>query len=235
MGRGVAFSERDFRIVTRLCAAWLVFGLCGLPGAGHAGVIRGTLRVPAARNAAGTVGEPASRSPRGGRAVMSGGSATDAVVYVEQAPVDVDAAIAPGNRHATLAQINLAFVPRVLAIAAGDTVDLPNFDPVYHNVFSLSPIKDFDLGRMPRGGSGRVVFERSGLVNVYCGIHSNMAAFVLVLPHHVFARPDNSGAFELPPLPAGHYTVCVWHPDLRGLRREVELEGSGDLVLELSL
>jgi plastocyanin len=160
----------------------------------------------------------------------------DAVIYVEQVPPAADSAIAATDTvAATLALIKRAFVPRVLSIAAGDTVVLPNFDPVYHDVFSLSPIKNFELGRYPGGQSKRVVFDRPGLVNLYCGIHSTMAAFVLVLPHHVFARTDASGAFALPPLPPGRYTVCVWHPDLRGLRRDVRIEGDGDVVLDLSL
>lgn len=164
------------------------------------------------------------------------GALRDAVIYVEQVPPAADSVIAAADTvAATLAQVDLAFVPRVLSIAAGDTVDVPNFDPVYHEVFSLSPIKNFELGRLAKGQSKQVIFDRPGLVNVYCGIHSSMAAFVLVLPHHVFARPDDSGAFALPPLPPGTYTVCVWHPDLRGLRREVRLEADVDVVLDLSL
>ena len=223
--------------MTRLLPVWLVLGLCCLPPACHCGVIRGTLRVPSLGTAEGEDSKSGARRvrsrPLAPRATR--GTAIDAVVYVEQAPPAADSALAAGAVPATLAQLSLAFVPRVLSIAAGDTVDLPNFDLVYHNVFSLSPTKNFDLGRLPRGQSGRVVFERPGLVNVYCGIHSSMAAFVLVLPHHVYARPDSTGAFALPPLPAGRYTVCVWHPDRRGLRREVWLEASGDLVLDLSL
>lgn len=225
--------------MTRHFPVWLVLGLCCLPPAGQSAVIRGTLHGPSA-----TAVEPTATATRTGvRKVRGGqvpartarGAATDAVVYVEQVPAAAESALAAGAMPATLAQIDFAFVPRVLSIAAGDTVDLPNFDNVFHNVFSLSPTKNFDLGRLGRGQSGRVVFERPGLVNVYCSLHSSMAAFVLVLPHHVFARPDSTGVFALPPLPPGHYTVCVWHPDLRGLRREVRLEDTSDLVLDLSL
>lgn len=228
--------------MTRDFTPWLVIGLliglCFLPLEGHGGVIRGTLRLPpdpARKTANRTVGDKKSHAVRPAESVLRG-ALRDAVIYVEQVPPAADSALAAADTiPATLAQKDRAFVPRVLSIAAGDTVVLPNLDPVYHDVFSLSPIKNFELGRYPGGQSKRVVFDRPGLVNVYCGIHSNMAAFVLVLPHHVFARADESGAFALPPLPPGHYTVCVWHPDLRGLRRDVRLEGDADVVLDLSL
>jgi len=224
--------------VTRQIHWWLLIGLCFLASEGQCGVIRGILHLPSD-----PPGQAANRTARGRKArlvkppePLTSRALLDAVIYVEQVPPGADSALAAADTiPATLAQRNRAFVPRVLSIAAGDTVDLPNLDAVYHDVFSLSPIKNFELGRYPGGQSKRVVFERPGLVNVYCGIHSDMAAFVLVLPHHVFARVDESGAFVLPTLPPGHYTVCVWHPDLRGLRRDVTLEGETDVVLELSL
>jgi len=215
-----------------------MIGLCCLPVTGHCGVIRGTLHVPSSRPANGANRTTGARKLHVTQPVEPAlrGALCDAVIYVEEVPPAADSAIAAADTvPALLAQINRAFVPRVLSIAAGDTVELPNFDPVYHDVFSLSPIKNFELGRHPSRQSMHVVFDRPGLVNVYCGIHSDMAAFVLVLPHHVFARPDTSGAFALPPLPPGSYTVCIWHPDLRGLRRVVRLEGDGDVVLDLSL
>jgi hypothetical protein len=79
-----------------------------------------------------------------------------------------------------------------------------------------------------------VTFERVGLVNVYCDIHSEMEAFVLVLPHHAFARPVEGGAFALPDLPPGRYRLHVWHPDLTQMVRAVEIPAQGDVSLELS-
>ena len=95
------------------------------------------------------------------------------------------------------------FIPHVLAIQSGTDVVFPNFDPIYHNVFSLSPSRRFDLGKYPRGSSRTVNFPKPGLVNVYCDIHSNMEAFILVLPHHGFTRPRASGEFRLPDLGEG--------------------------------
>lgn len=221
----------------RQLALWLVVGLCCALLPAQGAVIRGRLRVAGPPGSVAKRTAPA-RSPHPDHPAASGvrGAATDAVIYVEQVPAATDSVIALGDTVATtMALVDRAFVPRVVSIAAGDRVDLPNLDPVYHDVFSLSPTKNFELGRYARGQSKRVLFDRPGLVNVYCAIHPAMAAFVLVLPHHVFARPDSAGLFALPALPAGHYTVCVWHPDLRGLRREVMLRDSTDLVLDLSL
>jgi len=154
---------------------------------------------------------------------------------VESLPADADAAIPRAGAMPQLAQKGQRFVPRVLPIAAGTTVDFPNMDPIFHNVFSLSPVKRFDLGRYPRGHSKRVTFATPGLVNVFCDIHSSMAAYVLVLPHHAFAQPDSAGAFTLPEVPAGRYVLHVWHPDAPAATRSVEVPAAGDVSLEVTL
>jgi plastocyanin len=202
----------------------------------HAGVIRGTVRVPSL----GQGGAPAP-DPYAGRASampmarsVPHGSVTDAVVFVESVSPAVDSALAASAPRPRLAQKDQSFVPRVLPIAVGTTVDFPNLDPIYHNVFSPSPLKRFDLGKYPRGQSKSVTFGRPGVVNVYCDIHSDMEAFVLVLPHHAFTQPSASGAFELPSLPPGSYVLRAWHPDFHELRREVEVPANGDVSVDLS-
>lgn len=206
------------------------------PAPAHSGVIRGVLHVP----------PPVHRSNMpaayaGGAGSMPGmhdvvhGLVTDAVIYVEHVPPAADSALAAPAPHPTLAQQNQSFVPRVLAVAVGTAVDFPNLDPIYHNVFSLSPPRHFDLGKYPRGHFKTVVFDRPGLVNVYCDIHSNMEAFVRVLPNHVFARPAADGSFALPELPAGRYLLHAWHPDLAEATQSVEVPASGDVVVEVSL
>lgn len=207
------------------------------PGTLMAGVIRGILRVPA-----GSVASAAAINPYPGRASsMPGhrpkalGGVMDAVIHVDRVPVATESLLAATTRdRPKLAQANQAFVPRVLAIAVGTSVDFPNQDPIYHNVFSLSPTRRFDLGKYPRGGSRRVVFPKVGLVNVYCDIHSDMEAFVLVLPHHGFTRPAASGEFRLPELPAGRYMLRAWHPDLGERTVNVEVPESGMVAVDLS-
>ena len=207
------------------------------PAKGLAGVIRGHIELPPAA-AASRVREPyAGRtSALASPSVPTRGLPKDAVVYVETLPADVDARIAPAADHPKLAQQNQAFAPRVIAVSVGSSVDFPNLDPIYHSVFSVSPTKRFDLGRYGRGHSKRVVFTKPGLVNVYCDIHSNMEGFVLVVPNHAFARPDDEGRFALPDLPPGRYTVVVWHPDAGTVRREVTVpeEGDADVALRLA-
>ena len=202
-----------------------------------AGVIRGTLRVPA--NASQSA--PAANAYPGHAAAMPGshtitrGLVSDAVIYVEAIPAEINATLgATEPPPPRLAQREQMFAPRVVAIAAGGAVDFPNQDPIYHNVFSLSPTKRFDLGKYPKGSSRRVDFSKPGLVNVYCDIHSNMEAFILVVPNRAYTRPAANGDFALPALPAGSYTLHVWHPDLGTQTSTVEVPASGDVVESLS-
>jgi hypothetical protein len=122
----------------------------------------------------------------------------------------------------------------VLAVAVGQKVEFPNQDRIYHNVFSLSPVRRFDLGKYPRGESRQVVFSKAGLVNVYCDIHSDMEAFILVLPNAAFVRPQDSGAFAFPELPAGKYHVKIWHPDYPEQEREVEIPATGTVACDFT-
>ena len=125
-------------------------------------------------------------------------------------------------------------MPRVVSVATGSAVDFPNQDPIYHNVFSVSTTRRFDLGKYPKGQSRSVTFPKAGVVNVYCDIHSDMAAFILVLPNRAFARPRADGSWQLPDVPPGRYTLCWWHPDFPAGRRELEVGSSGDAVVDVS-
>lgn len=160
------------------------------------------------------------------------GLVTDAVVYLESVPAEVEATLPHDGPRPQLAQSHQAFAPRVLPVAVGTTVDFPNRDPIYHNVFSVSPIKRFDLGKYRQGHSKSVTFNRTGLVDVFCDIHADMQGFVMVLPHHAFTQPDASGAFELPSVPAGHYTLHVWHPDFGDRARPIDVP-AGDTRVDL--
>ena len=104
-----------------------------------------------------------------------------------------------------------SFVPRVIAVTRGSIVDFPNGDAYFHNVFSLSTAASFDLGRFPNGQSRSWQFTKSGLVKVYCHIHSQMSASILVLDHPYFAVPDDAGAFVLGAVPPGDYRLVGWH------------------------
>jgi plastocyanin len=110
-----------------------------------------------------------------------------------------------------LRQENETFVPHVLAITRGSTVEFPNADPFFHNVFSLSSSASFNLGRYPRGQTRGQPFTKPGLVKVFCDIHSHMSASILVLDHPYFTIPAVDGTYELPNVPPGQYTLIGWH------------------------
>jgi hypothetical protein len=125
-------------------------------------------------------------------------------------------------------QRDQAFVPHVLAITVGTTVDFPNGDPFFHSVFSLSKTKAFDLGSYPRGKSKAVRFDRPGVVQVFCDIHSHMSAYIIVFAHRFFAVTDAAGRYEIAGVPPGAYTLRVWHEgEVRDTRPIVIPEAGG--------
>jgi plastocyanin len=131
------------------------------------------------------------------------------VVYVKDAP---KTAVQP--KRAEIRQRNENFVPRVVAVTVGSVVEFPNDDPIYHNVFSLSRAKTFDLGRFPKGKSRGERFDKPGVVKVFCQIHSHMSATVMVFDHPWFAIPDEQGNFDLSGVPPGMHQVTAWHERL---------------------
>jgi hypothetical protein len=128
-----------------------------------------------------------------------------------------------------------SFVPRVVAITRGSTVEFPNGDPFFHNVFSLSSAATFDLGRYPSGKSGSWRFTKPGLVKVYCHIHSHMSASILVLDHPYFVVPDLDGSFVLRNVPAGTYTVAGWHERVGERTHPVRIDAGQTVRVDLSL
>jgi len=102
------------------------------------------------------------------------------------------------------------FTPRVLPVAAGGAVNFLNDDGIYHNVFSLSKAKTFDLGVYPQGTSKFVEFDRPGLVKIYCNIHPDMVSTILVLNNTFFATTGPDGSYEITNVPMGDYTLRMW-------------------------
>lgn len=150
------------------------------------------------------------------------------VVYLETAPQAAFETPTPGR--ATLDQRNETFVPYVLAVTVGSTVDFLNSDRTYHNVFSLSKAKRFDLGRYPRGRSRAVRFDQPGVVRIFCEIHSHMSAWILVFAHRYFATTDAEGRYRIEGVPPGRYMLAVWVDGSVRVRREVEVKESAGVV-----
>lgn len=117
---------------------------------------------------------------------------------------------APATR-VVVRQTDEEFAPHVVAIARGSTVEFPNDDFVFHNVFSLSSAATFDLGRYPKGATKTVTFTRPGIVKVYCHLHSHMSALVRVFDHPHFTTVNADGQFTLEGLPAGRLEIAAWH------------------------
>ena len=140
------------------------------------------------------------------------------VVYLEGIP-----ASAVDRKHA-IRQRNLQFDPRVSVVVKGTTVDFPNDDKVFHNVFSTSRPARFDLGLYRSGSSKSVPFKRVGVVDVFCNIHPEMWSRVLVVPTTLFAATDASGKFRIDGVPPGTYPIVVWHPLGAEVRGKVTIE-----------
>jgi plastocyanin len=212
-------------VVLRGAGALLLALLVSAPSARAAlGSIRGRVQV---------VREPSAAAPRPSVAALGAPRAPDAqdrrrsVVYLEVAP---QRAFEDDNpARASLDQRNESFVPYVLAVRAGTTVDFPNSDRTYHNVFSLSKAKRFDLGRYGRGRSKSVRFDQPGVVRVFCDIHSHMSAFVLVFAHRYFATTDPEGRYRIDGVPPGTYTVVAWNDGQERETRSVRV-GDGEAV-----
>jgi plastocyanin len=134
-----------------------------------------------------------------------------------------------------LRQEDETFVPHVLAITRGSTVEFPNADPFFHNVFSLSSTAAFNLGRYPRGETRGQRFNKPGLVKVFCDIHSHMSASILVLDHPYFTIPSVDGAFELPNVPAGRYTLVGWHERVGERMVTVRVEAGQTSTVDLTV
>jgi plastocyanin len=152
------------------------------------------------------------------------------IVYLKDAP---RGSVVAGR--AEIQQVNETFVPRALAVTVGSEVSFPNGDPFYHNVFSLSRARTFDLGRYPSGQTRVVRVDKPGLIKVFCQIHSHMSASVMVFDHPWFAMPDEGGTFELNDLPPGARRLAAWHERLGETVVNVRLDAGRPTTVDFVL
>lgn len=152
------------------------------------------------------------------------------VVFVDELPDP-----SPQQQVPQISHLNLQFNPTVLPVKVGDQVDFLNDDSIYHNAFSLSRAKPFDLGIYPRGSSKLVTFDQPGLVKVFCQIHPNMISNILVLNNRLHAVTDPQGNYRIKGVPAGLRNVRTWHELSNGVSQEIKVTGSGVTNLNLRL
>lgn len=136
---------------------------------------------------------------------------------------DLPGQFPPPEAHAILGQKGLSFIPHILPVLVGTTIDFPNGDPFGHNVFSISPAKRFNLGLYPKGHVPTVLFDKPGIVAVLCNVHPEMSAYIIVLKSPFFAVPGRDGHFVIRNVPSGNRTVRCWSEDGKIQERKVTL------------
>ncbi len=191
-----------------------------------AGVVQGTVEIQRAPPRRRAQRYPGGR-PQAARAVQE----LPAVVYLRSPP---RAAVAPGAPE-IISQQDTAFVPALLTVSPGATVDFANEDPFFHNVFSYSQAKRFDLGRFPAGESKSVTFEETGIVKVYCEVHDFMRAVVLVLDTPYHSPVSEDGSFTIRGVPPGTYEMVAWHADFDEQIIPVTIAGGETATVEVTL
>ena len=166
-----------------------------------------------------------------GSVTVGGRPTADAVVSLEGVPQQLAKGQTPASKgKAVINQKDLKFTPRVLAVMVGKTVDFPNNDKTFHNVFSTSEAKKFDLGLYPSGQSRSVNFDKPGVVKILCNVHPNMEAYVVVKQHPFFSVPDDRGNYSINGAPVGKYRIEVWHPQFGVKNIPVEIVRDGEVL-----
>lgn len=185
----------------------------GANGPGKAGIVKGTITI-------------------------DGKATSDAVVSVEGLPLEKlrFQITYPIAEQAVMGQRNMKFVSRVLAVLVGKSIHFPNNDNTWHNVFSTSETKKFDLGLYPPGESRSVTFDKPGVVRILCNVHPNMEAYTLIKEHPYFTVPDTQGNYRFDAVPLGRYRIEVWHPELGMKAESFNLVRGGEvLVIDVDL
>lgn len=176
--------------------------------------------------------EPARTGIVKGVVTIGGRPTADAVISVEGLPQEkLKSQISnPKAAKAVLDQRDMKFIPRVLPVLAGTSVGFPNNDKTFHNVFSTSEAKKFDLGLYPAGETRRATFDKPGVVRILCNVHPNMEAFAVVKSHPYFAASDSRGNYRLNAVPLGKYRLEVWHPEFGTRAIPFELVREGEVL-----
>jgi plastocyanin len=154
--------------------------------------------------------------------------AANAVVWIE--------GVARGSEpKAQMRSASKRFEPHVIVVPRNTTVEFPNADPIYHNVFSVSAGNRFDLGLYRSGASKSKKFEEPGIVRVYCNIHPQMVGFVLVVDSGAWAITAPDGSFRIDNVPAGTHTLKAWHEDGSETSLPITVKGAGEAPVAVTI
>ena len=156
----------------------------------------------------------------------------DTLVYIENVTNSFD----PPQEHAVMDQKNMAFIPHILPLLKGTTVDFLNSDMVQHNIYSPDAVADnMNLGTWLKGEVRSFTFNKLGVASMRCNAHVDMLAYVLVLQNPYFARVNNDGSFSITNLPEGKYTVKLWNERYKAEDRQVEVKANVSVTVEFEL
>ena len=175
---------------------------------------------------AGTVKGRIELIEKGGRKATD---LSDAVVYIDGAKTK------PKPIKTTVVMKGKAFTPHVVVVPVGGTVDFPNEDPIFHNAFSVSGENRFDLDLYKRPKSGSWTFQHPGVARVYCNIHPQMSAIVVVRDNPYYTKANLDGSFLIEGVPAGKYTLTAWHERGNESSVEVNVPAEGEVGAQLVL
>jgi len=214
--------------MSRIVLSAIAAGLMILPGRVSAADVRGIITIErklTPRN----VTPVAGLYQRGSAVALESDTHESALDY-ERSHVVVYLEGAKNSTPVTvqMEQHNRQFSPDLVVIPAGSAVSFPNFDPIFHNVFSLSKPKSFDLGNYSKGQTRMVTFAKPGIVAVYCHLHPNMTGTIVVTPNQYAARVGATGEFSLADVPPGKYTVVAWHKTGGTFRQTIEVTAGKD-------
>jgi len=174
---------------------------------------------------------PAAAAAIAGKIVLVEGGkdradASNAVVWIEGAGRGAGTAA-----KADMKQASKRFLPRALVVPLGTTVDFPNADPIYHNVFSVSGANRFDLGLYRSGAAKSKKFDEAGLVRVYCNIHPQMIGFIMVVDSAFAAVTGQDGSFRFDAVPPGSYVLKAWHEEGTETAQPITVKSSNEPVV----
>lgn len=149
--------------------------------------------------------------------------------------LDSSATVSVPDSNFIMAQENTSFVPNLLVVPVGARVTFPNRDAFFHNVFSFSPPRSFDLGRYPKGETRTVRFEEPGIVRIFCEIHASMYGTIMVVPSNYYQVINSLEGFSFPSLPPGRYRVVAVDAAGRKAKQDIELKTDESATVSLML